>query len=390
MARTAKFQGATALSSEIFSLGDDAAKPVAPTEFRIFKKGLNTSDKGDFVFDELAAASVMAAFAKKSNSLTIDYEHQAAQDPPVIAPAAASSWVPEIRDGELWATRVNWTDRARSMIEAREYTRFSPLFFSDPKSKRILKVINCALTNVEALDGIENLVAASAMHHEGDTTMAKKMSCKTCTKALKAPTDDDDGDEVMCTACGAAPKMLTAIGLKADATGAEALAALSSLQTFRSTVFELTGKSNPTEAVAVLLSWKGSGDEVVKLRAAAEKAENDRLQVELNAIFDDGVKAGKFAPAEVEAKKVELCAPFFKFSGGKVTAEILTALRGIVGAQAAKVSTTPTTPSKDGGAVAVLTDEDRKMARQMGHSDEQALAYKKLALKATSPILSNA
>lgn len=379
MVRRLKFPGSVALASDPFSLGDDATKPVAPSEFCIFKAGLNTSDKGNFLFDKLAAEMVMAAFAKKAQTLTIDYEHMAAQDPPIIAPAAASSWTPEVRGGELWATRVNWTDRARQMIETREYTRFSPLFLSDPKTKRIVKVINCALTNVEALDGIDTLVAATALS-QGDTSM-KKFACKTCTKALKAPTDDEDGDEVMCTACGAAPKMLSAIGLRVDASGAEALTALSALTTFRESVLELTGKTNPMEAVQVLVSWKGKEAEVTALRAAETRRESDRLQGAFDAIFADAVTAGKYSPSEVEAKKTALSAPFLKMSGGKVTEEILVALRAIVGDVPAKVSTEATKQEAAGGGPIALTAEDKVMARRMGTSDETALAYKQLAAK---------
>lgn len=379
MRLAAKYPGSVALSSDPFVLGEDTQKPTAPSEFRIFKAGLNTSDRGNFVFDKLAAELVMAAFAKKDQTLTIDYEHMAAQDPPVIAPAAASSWVPEVRNGELWATNVNWTVRARGLIEAREYTRFSPLFYSDPKSKRITKVINCALTNVEALDGIDTLVAATAMS-QGDTTM-KKFACKTCTKALKAPTDDSDGDEVMCTACGAAPKMLSAIGLRVDASGAEALTALSALTTFRESVYDLTGKTNPTEAVQVLLSWKGKEAEVTALRTADAKRESDRLRGEFDAVFADAVTAGKIAPADLEAKKTALSAPFLKVNGGQITGEIVTALKAIVGDMGAKVSTEATRQSKTGGGPVALTDDDRRAAKMLGHSDEQALSYKKLALE---------
>lgn len=388
MVRRLKFPGSVALASDPFTLGEDATKPVAPSEFCIFKAGLNTSDKGNFVFDKLAAEMVMAAFAKKGQTLTIDYEHMAAQDPPIIAPAAASSWVPEVRNGELWATSVNWTDKARQMIESREYTRFSPLFLSDPKTKRIVKVINCALTNVEALDGIDTLVAATALS-QGDTPM-KKFACKSCTKALKAPTDTEDGDEVMCTACGAAPKMLTAIGLRVDASGAEALTALSSLTTFRESVYDLTGKTNPTEAVQVLLSWKGKEAEVTALRTAEAKRESDRLQGEFDAIFSDAVTAGKFTPAEIDAKKTALSAPFLKMSGGAITGEIVTALKAIVGDMGAKVSLTPTRQSSNGGGPVALTDEDRRAAKMLGHSDAQALAYKKLALESAGVITASA
>jgi len=190
------------------------AEGKAPTEFRIFSAGVNTSDKGDILFDDAAAKSVMAAWAKKAAPLTMDYEHQAAADPPVKALAAAYSWTPEVRNGELWATNIGWTDEARQEIESRKYNYFSPLFLSDPKTKRVLKVINLALTNTPALDGLQPLIAASAAR--GDDPM----KCKACKSTIK---DDDD---TYCEDCfGKGAKAMTAatataIGLRADVTDA--------------------------------------------------------------------------------------------------------------------------------------------------------------------------
>jgi phage I-like protein len=54
------------------------------------------------------------------------------------------------------------------MIENREYTRISPLFYSDPTRRRSasLRILNVALTNVPALDNVEPLVAAAATTEE--------------------------------------------------------------------------------------------------------------------------------------------------------------------------------------------------------------------------------
>lgn len=355
--------------SNALELGQDNEPP---TEFRIFRAGLNTSDKGNFMFDTEAARSVMAAFAKKGTALTMDYEHMAASDPPQIAPASASSWLPEIRNGELWATNVNWTPRAREMIKAREYTRFSPLFFHDPKTMRVLRVLNCALTNVEALDNVQPLVAASNNPvPQGDRPM-KKMACKACLKALKAPTDDDDGDEVTCTACSGATgtKMLTAIGLRVDVSDQVALAELSGLTSFRSTVMGLTGKGTAAEALGVIAGWKANGEELTALRARVEEGEAKQLRAEFDGVIETASKEGKLSPAEGQS----LGATMLKLTGGKVTKEAIEGLKAHVATLGKKVTTDPT-KERPGGS-AVLTSEDVQIAKAMGNDPKDVEKYK--------------
>lgn len=364
-----KFPDAVPLSSPL----DLDADNKAPTEFRIFRAGVNTSDKGDFLFDADAARSVMDAFAKKGTALTMDYEHQAASDPPIIAIASASSWVPEIRDGELWAKSVNWTDKARGHIEAREYTRFSPLFLHEKKFlrvdgkqvRRVTRIINCALTNVEALDDVQPLVAASA---GGKSTM-KPMNCKACAKALKAPTDEDEGDEVMCTACGGMKKMLTAVGLRVDMNEGEAISELTALSSFRGTIFVVTGKSTVAEALGVLHAWKANDAETTALRARIAEIEEKGLRVEFDGIIDGAIKSAKVTPAEKDG----LIALTLGASG-KVTTQAIAQLTAYLGTRGALVRTTPTPEKKTGAGN--LTDADVTVARMLGNNPDDVVKFK--------------
>jgi phage I-like protein len=149
-------------SSASLAAGADGA---LPTEFRIFKYGVNETSKGSCLFDEQAAAAVMARFEKEGRDLMIDLEHHWSDNSASARPDAADArgWCKlEVRNGELWATSVTWTpDGARRLTEkTQRYT--SPLFFERKADSRVVRVVNVALVANPATFGAEPLVAASA------------------------------------------------------------------------------------------------------------------------------------------------------------------------------------------------------------------------------------
>jgi phage I-like protein len=158
-----------ALRSEVI-IADPYGYRQPPSAFRVFAAGLNRSDKGDFLFDEQAAAAVMEAFRQKAIDISIDYDHQSTATPQVSAPAAGWCRL-ELRAGALWATSVRWTPRAQAALDAGEYRYFSPLFNFDEDTGRITKLINIALTNTPALHELRPLVAASSNIQTGASPM---------------------------------------------------------------------------------------------------------------------------------------------------------------------------------------------------------------------------
>jgi hypothetical protein len=144
-----------------------AADGALPTEFRLFTKGLNTTEKGDVIFDSIAAKSVMAAYRKWGVDLSIDLEHGMLEvEPGAPDPTArdARGWCKlELRpDGSLWAVDVRWTpDGARRLTEKTQ-RYISPTFLPDPKTNRVVKMFNIALTSAPATHDTPALVAASA------------------------------------------------------------------------------------------------------------------------------------------------------------------------------------------------------------------------------------
>ncbi len=151
----------------------------APTEFRVFKKGNNETTKGDFLFDDKAAKAVMEMFIRmagpdKVRRLTFDYDHGALQQNPIDpskSSKSAGSCLIEVRDGELWAYDIVWTEEARKAIEAGEFIYFSPAFKKSTDNRPVW-LINIAITSNPATMGCEPLCVAANILEDAEVCIA--------------------------------------------------------------------------------------------------------------------------------------------------------------------------------------------------------------------------
>ncbi len=139
-----------------------------PTEFRIFKAGWNDTENGRFLFDEKAAQAVMAAYSKWAVDVAIDLEHQMLDDEPSPDPTSkdARGWCKlELRDTEagfeLWAVDVKWTEDGAARLTGKRQRYISPAFAFDKKTKRVIQIVNVAITAIPATHGAQELMAAS-------------------------------------------------------------------------------------------------------------------------------------------------------------------------------------------------------------------------------------
>lgn len=249
---------------------------AVPSEFCLLRAGWNDYVGDRLLFDEQAAASVMERYAARGLQLTADYEHQSLAQPPVIAPASAKKWIPEMRNGELWATQIAWTERARAMIAAGEYRYFSIACKVDPESARVMELINFALTNLPAADGIAPLMAARA------TPGA-------------APGNQESG---------MSKTVIVALGLSAETVETDAALEAARLVEFRRDVLALTAKSSAGEALGVLRAMQQSHErEQVALKRLAE-LEGERRLERFDALVADGLSDGKLSPAMAKGEWV--------------------------------------------------------------------------------------
>jgi hypothetical protein len=113
--------------------------------------------------DREIAQRVIERFRAAKNPRVIDYEHQTLNSAENGQPAPAAGWFTGLEwvDGVgLFAVGVIWTERAKAMIRSNEYRYISPVFRFDKHTGEVLEIINAALTNVPALDGMLELAAA--------------------------------------------------------------------------------------------------------------------------------------------------------------------------------------------------------------------------------------
>lgn len=152
------------VSSRAIALSFGEANTL-PTEFRLFAKGLNETEKGSFLFDDAAAASVLAAYQAWGVDLAIDLEHQMLSPDAPADPTArdARGWAKlEVRNGELWAVDVRWTTDGAERLAQKRQRYVSPAFEVDPQTNRITKIINVAITAIPATHHTPALIAADA------------------------------------------------------------------------------------------------------------------------------------------------------------------------------------------------------------------------------------
>jgi phage I-like protein len=175
------------------------AGDTPPTEFRIFTAGINESQKGSVLFDDLAAKLVMASYKRWGIDLAIDLEHGMVDVAPGAAdPTArdARGWCKlEVRNGELWAVDVKWTPDGIKRLTNKTQRYISPCFDRDVKTKRVVEMFNIALTAIPATNQAPALVAANALRilkMPKTVKVALSMDKDLVLKALEALQAGDD------------------------------------------------------------------------------------------------------------------------------------------------------------------------------------------------------
>lgn len=137
-----------------------------PTEFRLFKVGVNESTKGPTVWDARAAELVMSKYARRGVPGTIDLNHDSL-DPATRrarrdACDALGSYRLELRNGELWMVDIKFNAEGTERLLARKQRFFSPAFLYDPKTDQAVELINVALVADPATYDAQPLIAASS------------------------------------------------------------------------------------------------------------------------------------------------------------------------------------------------------------------------------------
>jgi phage I-like protein len=211
---------------------------------------------GPWKLDQAAASALISKVAKRKTALVVDYEHQSLMAATNGMPAPAAGWIESSAlrwdDAGMFAA-ARWTERAKQMIESGEYAYISPVFTYDEKTGTPTDLLNVALTNNPAIDGMQPVLLAAASRFHQPVTEDRTMHPDVIE--LLGVAEDADAAAIT-AACSALKDKIT----KAD----EAIAAAT-------TTSPDPAKFAPVAALTALQ------DQVAALQSALTKREIDDL-----------------------------------------------------------------------------------------------------------------
>lgn len=270
----------------------------APGEIQLIPYGIHdTLRYGKVTIDDESLNSIMAfRKTREPNDEVIDYEHATFTDPPIAAPAAG--WIKKLinkgKDG-IWAM-VEWTDKARKMIEAKEYRYFSPVTLSR-KDGKVLGLLGGGLTNLPNIIGMVPLTnrlsspLPSPLVGEGGVrgkfqTHKEDINMKRIAALLGLPetaTEDEIVAAMQKLMSGAQTNkgVIEALGLKEGATSSELIGTI----------------------LAMKASHTQSGDltkTVADLQSRLQARELVDLETLVNSAIAGDAKGAKLLPAQKE------------------------------------------------------------------------------------------
>lgn len=296
---------------------------------------------GSWFIDAALAQRVITKAQARANPLVIDYEHQTLNAEKNGQPAPASGWWDAAkmvwREGQgLFVTDVDWTDNASAKITAREYKFFSPVFKYDKKTGAVTEILMGAITNFPAIDGMEAIAARAAARFDESNKPDEEIE----------PMKD----------------LLKLLGLKEDATEAEAITAVKGLQTKitegeQAIAAAKTQAPDPAKFVSIETHTKLAGD-FTALKTDLETRD-------LNAAIAGAIDEGRLPPGE------EQWAREFAKQHGLVALKASLEKRPVIAALK-RTQTDGKRPEHDNNGE--LTDEQIAVCRSMGLSEEE---YKK-------------
>jgi|TARA_R110000744_G_scaffold5271_3_gene18624 phage I-like protein len=138
----------------------------APEWIHLLPTGEFSGKGGDGPYQLKNAESVIAASIAPGAPLPIDYDHQIdfAVAKRVGGTAPAAGWIVELqsRSDGLWG-KVEWTEKGRTVVQAREYRFISPVYNHSITDGTVKRLLRAALTNHPNLDLVALNSAAGSL-----------------------------------------------------------------------------------------------------------------------------------------------------------------------------------------------------------------------------------
>jgi len=230
------------------------------------------------VKDRAHAEAIVTASLKLAGQqqLHFDYEHSLLFKAPKGEESPASGWVTRLfADDEGVKADVDWTVPATARLLAREYRYISPLFRAEEKSGLVTRLINAALTNNPAIDGLPAIAASQQ-------TKDSPMKLTAIAAALGLTGESPTEEQVVAAATSLTTRLkasVSALGLNETATEEQIVTASATLK---------------DRKVAK------AGEIIVPAAAydALQKKVDDLAEKDIAASVDAAIAAGKFTPAQ--------------------------------------------------------------------------------------------
>jgi len=311
--------------------GDDGAVQLFPAGTFTAPRGAMMGS-GPWNIDDQSAAALIARVKQRINDIAVDYEHQTLAAAQNGQPAPASGWLKpenlEWRPGQgLYVKSPEWTEKAAAFIAQGEYKYLSPVFSYHKQTGQVLDLLHVGLTNNPAIDGMEGVLLAAA---------------KSLSQQPEEPVME---------------KLLKMLGLSAEASEDEAVAALTAIQTTADDLKkDLKAKD---EAIAAA---KASGDatamEAITGLQTEVAALTQQIQTsEMDTLIAAAKAEGKLIPAQEKwARELGVAA----LKGYLDVAQPIEAL----------TKQQSTTQKRDENGKAILTDEQIAVCTQMNIPQE--------------------
>lgn len=393
------------LSHPVAILADGAT--AVPSELRLFAAGEIDTTKGLFRFDAESAASVMKCSRSMGHDLPFDYEHASvfamfATDP-AEAGKAAGWFRPEIRNGECWATGIQWTPKATEKILAKEFRYTSPTFRHDKsETPRVLEIYGCALTNGPATKQSKPITASrkdTLVMASNWVPMCFGASCssastccqacpvkETCCSICRCPCPPDPSGPVDAGAMQMSAResfstfltkehsmktVLAALSLKDTASEAETLVAVNQIREQLNGIVALTGKTVLADAIGIIQGWRAGADQVAALSAQLAEIRTKQAADEIEGLITAAKADGRLPPASEKAAR-EVAK-----SGVAALKSMLSVLPKLAGDRRDQGDGAT---GAEGGEVVTLTADEKEQARKARIPEEKMLATKKTML----------
>lgn len=347
----------------------------APPEFQIFAPGINETDYGDFAFDSVSAAMVMQAYESDNKGpLKFDYNHG------MTVPGAtaeqgkmAGTFVPEVRDGALWATKCDWTPEAQQRFEDGEYDNYSPYFFWDwsdgDDAPRITKLVNCALVNLPGLHNMRSIaagaIAASATPPAGEPTMDE-------IETLREDLARANREIAALKAQHGTAALAGALGLSGAVTPDQAVTAAAGLSRFRGEVLGIAGASDQAAALGTITSWRDKAARADQVIAEAAAREETELKAAFDAEVETGVRELKLEAAKDGALRTLVVDAALGQGGGKPSRQGVAYLKARITGLPRLVGASGARPPAQGLAPTAL---DTDLSRRMNFSADDEVKF---------------